>query len=310
MGRLLTRPSHGRRRPGRGGLARRRNRAGFFFVLPAVLLVAGLFLVPVVVTAVMSFYRWSLLGDERVFIGFSNYRRLFHDGGFAKSIVFTTQYTVVVTAILLVVGLGLASLVRIQRRGVGLFRTIFVMPVVIGFATASYVTLWLLDGRIGVVNQVLDDLGVINQPISYFGGFASALTVVVVLVVWKTVGLTMLLLMSGMQAIPADFYEAAQLDGAGRWRRLWSITLPLLRPTIALVVILTVIGSYLAFDQFFILTQGGPDNSTIPIVYLIYRSAFIDFDLGYAAAMSMILMLILMVLTVLQLRVIHVGEAE
>ncbi len=291
----------------RGGPRARRQRLGLLFVAPAVLLVTGMVVAPVVVTAVMSLHDWSLLGERR-YIGLANYRRLVGDSAFLDSLGFTTVYTVIVTAVLFVVGFALASAVRRPRRGVGLMRTAFVMPVVIGFATASYVTLWLLDDRIGIVPDLLRRLGLVDGPVSAFSTFSSALAVVVVLVVWKTVGLTMLLLMTGMQAISKDYYEAAQVDGAKPMRVLFSITLPLLRPTIGLVLVLTVIGSYLAFDQFFILTQGGPDNRTIPVVYLIYRAGFIDFNLGYSAAMSIALMVVLLALTAVQLLVLRNRE--
>lgn len=287
----------------RGPLARR-NRAGLLFVLPAMLLVAVLFVAPTLWTVVVSFFKYSLLG-RMTFLGLDNYVRAFSDPSLYKTFGFTTLYTVVVTVVLFAVGFALALLVTTKRRGTPVFRTLIVVPVVIGFATASYITLWILDGRIGVVNQVLRDVGAIDQPISWFGTFGLAFGIVIVLVVWKTVGLTMLLLMSGMNAIPGDLYEAASLDGAGWWRKLFGITIPLLRPTIALVLILTVISSYLAFDQFFILTQGGPDGSTITVVYLIYRAAFIDFDLGYSAALSVILMVVLLLLTIVQFRVLR-----
>ncbi|MFI5835785.1 carbohydrate ABC transporter permease [Micromonospora sp. NPDC051300] len=293
----------------RTGPRARRQRAGLWYVAPAVLLVLGMFVLPVVVTGVMSFYDWSLLGD-RTFVGWANYRRLVEDTSWWHSLGFTTLYTVITTVVLFVVGFALASAVRHKRRGVGLLRTAFVMPVVIGFATASYLTLWLMDDRIGVVPDLLRRLGLVDGPVSVFSRFSTALAVVVALVVWKTVGLTMLLLMSGMQAISKDFYEAAQVDGASRRRTFFSITIPLLRPTIAMVLVLTVIGSYLAFDQFFILTQGGPDNSTIPVVYLIYRAGFIDFNLGYSAAMSIGLMVILLMLTTVQLVILRSGEDQ
>jgi multiple sugar transport system permease protein len=298
------------RRPRRTRAAnplRRRQRAGYLFVAPALLLVVVLFVAPTLWTVVISFFDYSLLGDL-TFRGLDNYVRAFRDPGLYRAIGFTTLYTAVVTIVLLAVGFGLAMLVTARRPGVSFFRTVYVVPVVIGFATASYITLWILDGRIGIVNAALSDLGVIESPISWFSNFGLAFTVVIVLVVWKTVGLTMLLLMSGMNAISEDIYEAAQLDGAGWWRRLGSITLPLLKPTIALVLILTVISSYLAFDQFFILTQGGPDSSTVTVVYLIYRAGFIDFDLGYAAALSVILMVILLLLTIVQFRILRKGD--
>jgi multiple sugar transport system permease protein len=291
----------------RGGPLRRRQLAGLIYVLPAIALVAVLFVAPTIWTIVVSFFKYSLLGNLS-FIGVANYVRAFTDASLLKAFGFTTLYTLIVTIVLFVVGFGLALLVSSKRRGIPVFRTIFVVPVVIGFATASYVTLWILDGRIGVVNDVLTRMGIIHTPISWFGNFGLALTVVIIMVVWKTVGLTMLLLMSGMNAIPGDLYEAAELDGAGWWRKLFGVTIPLLRPTIALVLILTVISSYLAFDQFFILTQGGPDSSTVTVVYLIYRAGFIDFDLGYASALSVILMVVLLLLTILQFRVLRRGN--
>ncbi|WJL97051.1 sugar ABC transporter permease [Microbacterium sp. ET2] len=296
-----------RRTPKATNPLRRRQRAGWLFVAPAMALVVVLFVAPTIWTVVISFFDYSLLG-ELTFIGVDNYARAFADAGLYQAIGFTTLYTVVVTVVLLIVGFALALLVSTPRRGVSVFRTVYVVPVVIGFATASYMTLWILDGRIGVVNAALGDLALIESPISWFSDFGLAFTIVIILVVWKTVGLTMLLLMSGMNAISEDIYEAAQLDGAGWWRRLGSITLPLLKPTIALVLILTVISSYLAFDQFFILTQGGPDSSTVTVVYLIYRAGFIDFDLGYAAALSVVLMVILLLLTIVQFRILRQGD--
>ncbi len=287
-----------------GGRPVRRGSTGLMFVMPAVLLVVLLFVVPTVMTAWMSLHDWPLIGTQH-FVGLDNYDRIVHDPGFWRALRFTSFYTLVVTLVLFVVGFALASLVRHQRRGVGIFRTIFVMPVVLGFATASYLTLWLLDTRIGIVDKVLTDSNLVSAPIEWLGGRGLALTAVVVMVVWKTVGLTMLLLMGGMQAISNDYYEAASLDGASAWRQFRSITVPLLRPTIALVLILTVIGSYLAFDQFFILTQGGPDSSTVTLVYLIYRSAFIDFNLGYSSALSVVLMVVLLLLTVAQFRILR-----
>lgn len=282
----------------------RRQRAGLLYVLPAMLLVAVLFVAPTLWTIVVSFFKLSLLG-KLTFTGVDNYVRALTDSALLKAFGFTTLYTAIVTVALFVVGFALALLVSSKRRGIPVFRTIFVVPVVIGFATASYVTLWILDGRIGVVNDLLTRWGIIDAPVSWFSNFALGLTVIIIMVVWKTVGLTMLLLMSGMNAIPGDLYEAAELDGAGWWRKLFGITIPLLRPTIALVLILTVISSYLAFDQFFVLTQGGPDSSTVTVVYLIYRAGFIDFDLGYASALSVILMVVLLLLTIVQFRVLR-----
>jgi len=286
--------------PDRGPLARRRARTGMLFVLPAVALSVLFTVGPTIATAVMSLFSWSLLG-KATWVGLRNYRKMFNDRAFLESFGFTGLYTVLVTALLLVVGLTLASLVRRPGRASSLLRTVAVVPVVIGFATASYVMLWLFDTRIGLVNKFLVDIGLLEKPISWLGQPVPAVATVLVFVVWKTVGLTMLLLLGGMHAISEDVYEAAAIDGASRWRQFKSMTLPLLRPTISFVTILTVIGSVLAFDQFFILTRGGPDGATTTVVFAIYRAAFIDFNLGYASAQSILLLVLLVILTSIQM---------
>lgn len=292
----------------RSGLARKRRRAGVLFVAPAVGLAVAFSVVPILMTAWMSLHEWSLLGD-RTWVGLENYQTLLGDERFFGTITFTTKYTVLVTVVLLVAGLGLASLVRRDRPGVALLRTVAVVPVVIGFATASYIALWLLDPRIGPVNEALKDLGMIEESISFFAEPTRALLVMVAFITWKTVGLTMLLLLAGMHAIPGDVYEAAAVDGAGPWKQFRTMTLPLLKPTIALVTILTVVSSFLAFDQFFILTRGGPDQQTTTVVFQIYRAAFIDFDIGYGAALSIALLVLLLVLTAAQLRILRQEDA-
>lgn len=269
----------------------------------------GLSVAPTVMTGVMSLYRWSLLGQP-TFIGFENYRRVAGDATFWDSFRFTALYTAIVTVSLLIIGMGLGLVARRPGRSSSLLRTVAVVPVVIGFATASYVALWLLDTRIGLVDRILLDLHVIDQPISWFGSPGTALAAVSMFVVWKTVGLTMLLLLSGLQAISQDLYEAAAIDGAGTIRKFRSITLPLLRPTITLVTVLTVIASVLAFDQFFILTRGGPDGSTTTVVFSIYRSAFVDFDLGYAAAQSITLLVLLLILSTVQLGLLRTKDSR
>ena len=145
----------------------------------------------------------------------------------------------------------------------------------------------------------------IDSPIIWLGELKLALSTIVVSVVWKTVGFTMILLLTGMQAIPEELYQAAMVDGAGYWSRLRYVMLPLLRQTIALALVLSVIGSYLAFDQFFIMTRGGPQNQTITVVYWIVNNSFTYFKMGYGAALSLVLLVILLVLSVLQLYILR-----
>ena len=282
----------------------RRKLTGFFFVLPSVAFVAVFFIVPLALTLFMSLHDWPLFGD-RAYIGFGNYTELTSDRQFAKSLGFTLRYTLLITPPIFVLGFILASLVRHNIPLIGIFRTVFFMPVVIGLGVSSLLWVWLLDDRVGIFNKLLLDLNLVGKAQLFLGRPDTAMNVIIVSVVWKTVGFTMILLLAGLQAIPAELYESAEVDGAGYFRKLFYITLPLMRRTIALALILSVIGSALAFDQFYIMTRGGPRNSTISIVYWIFNNSFTYFNMGYGAAMSIVLLLILVAFTGAQLYVLR-----
>jgi multiple sugar transport system permease protein len=189
---------------------------------------------------------------------------------------------------------------------VAFFRTAFFLPVVVGFASASLLFLGLLSDEIGPVSDLLRAVGLVDGYVSWTSGSsASALGSAVVLVLWRFAGFNMLILLTGLQAIPTEVYEAARLDGAGAWQTFRRVTVPIMRPTIALVLTLMLTGSLLAFDQFWILTRGGPDNSTTSLVMVIYREAFIRLDLGSAAAISVLLLAVLVVLNVVQLGILR-----
>jgi multiple sugar transport system permease protein len=278
----------------------RRQRAGLLFVLPSVAFVGLFFIVPLLITAFMSLHNWPLLGD-RHFIGLGNYRTLISDTMFWNSLIFTIKYTVVITPIIVVIAFGLALLVRQRIPGVAIFRTAYFLPVVIGLSTASIMWIYMFNDQSGVFDGILQGLGLIKAPIEWLADPNAALLSVIFMVVWKAVGSTMLFFVIGLQAIPDDLYEAAKIDGAGRWALTRYITLPLLRRIFALALVLSVIGSFLAFDQFYIITQGGPQNSTISIVYWIYTTSFTYFKLGYGAALSLVLLVILVAISVVQL---------
>ncbi len=177
-----------------------------------------------------------------------------------------------------------------RRPGVGFFRTAFFLPGAVGFAAAALLFYGMLNNDFGPIDPILRTLGPIDEPVKWIGTPNMALFSTITLVLWRFAGFNMLILLTGLQAIPVEVYEAARSDGAGRWQIFTRITLPLLRPTLALMLILSVTGSLLAFDQFFIFTNGGPDNSTVSIVMVIYRDAFFRFDLGGAAALSVVLL--------------------
>ncbi len=159
----------------------------------------------------------------------------------------------------------------------------------------------MLNSQVGVLNAVAQALHLTTGAIAYLDTPGSALLTTSLMIVWKTAGLSMLLLLVGLQSIPAYLYEAATIDGAGPWARLWRVTLPLMRRTFALALVLSVTGSLLAFDQFYILTHGGPQSSTVTAVFWIYNTSFGSFRLGYGSAMSLVLLVILVAVSVAQL---------
>ncbi|MFM7582579.1 MAG: carbohydrate ABC transporter permease, partial [Caldilinea sp.] len=256
-----------------GTLSQRRMVAGFLFVLPAVLFTVAMFIFPLLMTGWMSLHNWPLLG-QATFLGIQNYVEMVQDSQFWASLWFTTQYTLLVTPPIFILAFLLALLVNSALRGIGIFRTIYFIPVVIGLGTSSLLWVWLLNDRVGIFNGILLDLGWIQQPVIWLVDKNLAMTAIVVSIVWKTVGFSMILLLAGMQAVPDELYQAAEVDGASYWQRLWYILLPLLRSTFALALVLSVIGSYLAFDQFYIMTRGGPQNQTITAVYWIFHNSF------------------------------------
>jgi multiple sugar transport system permease protein len=282
----------------------RRQYTGLLFVLPAVMFTLVFFIIPLVMTIFMSLYDWPLLGD-RSFIGLENYVQLTTDQQFWDSLGFTTKYTLLVTPAIFILAFILALLVNLPLRGVGIFRTAFFLPVVIGLGTSSLLWVWLLNDRVGLIDAVLIGLGLTDRPIIWLADTNYAMIAIILSVVWKTVGFTMILLLTGMQAIPDEIYQAAMVDGAGYWGRIRYVMLPLLRRTFALALVLSVIGSYLGFDQFYIMTRGGPQNQTISVVYWIYANSFTYFKLGYGAALSIVLLVILAILSVVQLRLLR-----
>ena len=283
-------------------LARSRALKGLGYAAPTAVIVSVFFLVPLGLVFWMSVNRWPLLGTP-TFNAPDNFAEIPDNTLFVDAVWFTLKYTLITTVVLSVAALGLALMVQGRRRGVGFMRTAFFLPGAVGFAAAALLFYGFYSSS-GPLDWALRNLGVIDEPVSWMGTPNAALFSTIAMVVWRFAGFNMLILLTGLQSIPTDVYEAARVDGATRWQAFRHITLPLLRPTIALMLVLSITGSLLAFDQFFILTRGGPDNSTVSMVMVIYREAFTRFNLGGAAAISVVLLLVLVVFNVLQLRVL------
>src|SRR6185369_1951023 len=280
---------------------------GLAFVAPTAVLVAALFLVPLGILVYMSLTNWPLLGSP-TFDGLDNYRQLGQDDQFLGAIKFTLVYTAITTVVLFAVAFALVAISSTRRKGAVFYRTAFFLPYVVGTAAAS--SMWWVNSndQLGVFSKAIQAAGITHQPPGLLATPNRALFTAIALVIWKFVGFQVMVLLVGLQAIPAELYEAARMDGATTWQRLRYITIPSLRPTLALLTILSVTGSLLAFDQFFVLTHGGPDNSTVTVVLALYNKAFQSFRLGNAAAEAVVVLVVLVLVNMVQLRLFRERE--
>jgi multiple sugar transport system permease protein len=277
-------------------------------IAPAIAVVGVFILYPLAFGTYISFTNWPLIGPIH-FNGWANYSALLHNSVFIQSIVFTLEYTAIVTVPILVVGYLLAVFVRSNRFGSILFRTCFFLPFIIGLSTLSFLIYVELQPGFGTVNVLLSKLHIVGINTPWTASTGLALTAICILVVWFASGLTMMLLMAGMQGIPEQLYESAEVDGASWWQSERMITIPLLRRSIVLSLVISVVGSLLAFNQFFIITDGGPGSSTQSVVMQIYETFNSSMSVGGASAMSVVLVVVVGFIIFLQLRFLRSDNA-
>jgi len=280
---------------------------GLLYAAPALLFVAVFVLYPLAQLFVTSLTNSSLLGGGE-FIGWRNYLRAYRDATFWQALVFTCKYTLIITPILMILGYGLALLTLSANRLGKLTRAVVFLPVVIGLGSSSFLWFWLFDEQVGLVNKLLQDVHLIAHPIVWFVDANLGLAAVIASIVWKVVGFGMILFIAALQAIDAEVNEAALIDGASYWRRILHIALPLTSRAILLTTLVSAIGSMLAFDQFYVMTAGGPESQTFTSLYWIYQNSFIYFKLGYGATLSVILMAIILSGSTLQLLLMRRGR--
>ncbi|MEU9068833.1 sugar ABC transporter permease [Streptomyces sp. NPDC048306] len=289
--------SAGRRR---SALGRIRTGNGLVFVLPF-LLVFGLFMVwPIVQGLWMSFTDSSLALRDTSFVGFDNYTEAFGDPDVWSSLGNTVFFTVISSVPLVLVALAMALLVHSGLAGQWAWRLSFFAPYLLPVTVVTMIWTWLYQPELGMANQLLDTLGM--APVGWLSDESVAMWSVAALTVWWTGGFNFLLYLAALQSLPTTFDEAAALDGAGAWRRLWSVTLPQLRRTTGLVAMLQVLASLKVFDQIYILTKGGPNGSTRPVLEYVYDVGFTGYRLGYASAVSYLFFALIVLVPLVQLR--------
>ena len=295
-----------------GAPARRRRRrsgdlrAALLFLLPAGAGFVVFYAWPAIRTFYLSFTDYSLLAPPE-WVGLDNYRHALTDATLFNAIAVTLEYVVINIGVQTVAALAMAVLMHRLTRS-ALIRGALLLPYLVANVVVALVWYSMLDAQLGVVNAMLGWIGI--DPVAFFGDTATAIPTIALVNVWRHMGYTALLLFAGLQAIPGSVYEAAAIDGATELRTFRRITLPLLRPVIALVLVLTVIGSFQIFDTVAVTTKGGPINATRVIYYYIYEKAFQQFDFGYAAALCVILFAILASVAVVQIRLLRAGESD
>ncbi|MGP9529794.1 carbohydrate ABC transporter permease [Glutamicibacter sp. AOP5-A2-18] len=254
----------------------------------------------------LSFTSYNLLTPAE-FVGFANYERMFGDPVFWQSMKVTIEYVVINIGLQTAVALVIALLMHRLTQST-LLRGIVLMPYLVSNVVTAIVFLWILDVQFGVPNQILEWIGV--EKIGFLSSETWAIPTIALINVWRHVGYTALLIFAGLQMLPNDVFEAAKLDGAGEFRSFFSITMPLLRPILALVLIMTVIGSFQVFDTVAVTTGGGPANATNVLQLYIYDVAFGRFQFGYASAMSVALLVVLGIITFIQFRLTRAGSSD
>jgi multiple sugar transport system permease protein len=282
---------------------------GLLYMAPALAFVLIFTAYPVVQMIWMSLHKWSIIEPPK-WLGFDNFVKAYNDRQFWISLGFTLKYTLYITPILMILGYFFALLTASNTPLRTFTRAVVFVPVVIGLGVSSLLWYWLFSYDFGLVNRALIDLGIIAKPLVWFGEDADrALWAVIASIVWKVVGLGMLLFVAAIQAIPGEVTEAALVDGASYWQRVTKIFLPLTAKTILLVTLFSIIGSLLAFDQFYLMTAGQPFNRTATSVFWIYLNSFPYLKLGYGAALSLILAVIVLFCTVGQMMLVKRAQA-
>jgi multiple sugar transport system permease protein len=267
------------------------------FILPCLVGLLIFTYAPVFMSLGLSFCYWNLLGHPQ-FVGLDNYIDVLQDPLFWKTLNNTVIFVVSTVSLEVVLALALAVLLTQALRCVGLFRTLFFLPFITPLVSVSLVWGWMYDPRFGLLNELIKLLG--GQPIAWLYDPHWAMAAIILLRVWKDMGYNMVILLAGLQGIPMHLYESAALDGANAWQRFVKITLPMLTPTLFFVVMVSLINAFQSFDTVYLLTQGGPQNSTQVLVYWLFQNAFQFYKIGPASAIAYILFLIILAITLIQ----------
>jgi len=276
-------------------LAGKRTVVGYIFISPFILGFFLWFLGPMLTAVWLTFTNWNMISPPQ-FIGIGNLRQLFNDKLFLQALKVTTNYTIISVPLGLVLGFMLALLMNTKVRGISLFRTIYYLPSIVPAVANAVLWAWILNSEFGLLNVVLRSVGL--PKIRWLQEPEWALPALILMSLWGLGG-GMVIYLAGLQGIPDVFYEAAEIDGAGRWDKLWHVTIPLMSPVIFFNLVMGIIGSFQVFTAGYLVTNGGPQNATLFYVLYLYRNGFQYLNMGYAATLAWVLFFIILTLTLL-----------
>jgi multiple sugar transport system permease protein len=286
-------------------LFRRRKFLPYLLISPYLVFVSVFVLFPVLFCFFLTFHKWNIISPMH-FIGASNYLRLFHDRLFWKAIGNTLKFLLLHIPLQLIVSLFLAQLLSLPIKGVAFFRASFFLPVIVSGVVITIIWQQLFGYDTGMFNRILSVVGIsktgwlVNPDIAIYS--------IAIMATWKNIGLYVILFLVGLQTVPIQYYEAAKLEGASAWQRFYHITLPMINPTIFMVVILSTIGGFSLFIEPYIMTGGGPLNQTLSAVLYIYKQAFQYYNMGYSATLGFFYAFLIMTVVVLQKKFIEKEE--
>ena len=281
---------------------RGRGESGFWFVLPSVIILGGFGLAVTAANIWYSLQSWSALSSPS-FAGLKNYQRFFNDPIAVRSLLNTFQYALMYVLPTIVISLLLAMLLNHKGRVMSFFRALYYVPVITSYVVVIVVWQWFFDYDIGLFNSILSSVGIQKVPWLLDTGWS--MPSLVLLSIWKNCGYTVLMFMAGLQTVDTNLYEAAAIDGSGRFSTFWHITLPQIKPTTTLCVVMVTTWAFQMFVQPYLLTKGGPDYSTMTITYYLYQQAFSTYNIGYGSAIAVIGVAIFLVIVGLEKRLLR-----
>jgi len=274
---------------------------GYLYILPATVILVWFWFVPAIYAFIVSFFEWDFMNPVKIFIGFGNYIHLLTSPEFWRVMLNTGYYMVGSIPLTMLIALILALALNEKIKGLAFFRSAIFAPVISCIIAMSAVWLWMYDPINGLLNYFLQQLGF--DPLQWFSSTQTAMPALIIFDIWKHTGYDMIIYLAGIQSIPESYYEAAKIDGAGRWNRFRYVTWPLLGPTTLFILIISIIRRFQVFSVIHTMTQGGPAGATDVVVYYLYEKAFKDFQMGYAFAISYILFCFIFTTTLIQWKV-------